>query len=218
MTAKAANKPKQKSAWSPSRIVLSAGIIIVVGAMALDTRVVKIGSDQDVRADVFSPDAFGAEHFSGIQIAVEKRAVDAPALASEIVADKKAAGEKYGTAAGIGPVMPVKFTGVAGEVKSGIYYVDVEGVPEEIRIRVQTGPAINGTDLRDFPGNIAFGDFKNQIEFQNAGSGINNEMKKQILADVDTSDLTGKKISVTGVFKLINAKNWLVTPVRLSVE
>lgn len=218
MTAKAAKKPIQKSAWSASRIALSAGIVIIVGAMALDTKVVTIGSDQDVRAEVFSPDAFGAEHFPGIQTAVEKRAVDAPALASEIMADKTAAGEKYGTAAGIGPVMPVKFTGVAGEVKSGIYYVDVEGVPEEIRIRVQTGPAINGTDLRDFPGDIAFGDFKNQIEFQNAGSGINNEMKKQVLADVDTTDLTGKTVNVTGVFKLINAKNWLVTPVRLSVE
>lgn len=218
MTAKAQNTPNLKSAWNAKRIALVAGVVVLVGAMALDTTVVTIGSDQDVRADVFSPEAFGAEHFAAIQAEVEKRAVDAPTLAGEVAADKKAAGEKYGTAAGIGPVMPVKFTGVAGEVKSGIYDVEVEGMPADISIRVQTGPAINGTELRDFPGTIAFGDFTNQIEYQNAGSGINNEMKKQVLAGIDTSVLTGKTISVTGVFKLINAKNWLVTPVTMSVE
>ncbi len=39
-----------------------------------------------------------------------------------------------------------------------------------------------------------------------------------MLANVDTSALTGKTIAVVGVFKLINPKNWLVTPVRLEVQ
>lgn len=210
--------PKRKSVRSMRRIVLAGAVAILAAAMMLDTKVVIIGSDEDVQVDTFSPEAFGAQQFPIIQTIVEERAVDAQTLAAAIAEDKQAAGEKFGTAAGIGPVMPVKFTGVAGEVKSGIYTVAVEGLPEEINVRVQTGPAINGTDLRDFPGTIVFGDFKNQIEYQNAGAGINQEMKKQVLADIDTSDLTGKTITVTGVFKLINPKNWLVTPVRLSVE
>ncbi|MEO2037276.1 MAG: DUF2291 family protein, partial [Martelella sp.] len=81
-----------------------------------------------------------------------------------------------------------------------------------------TGPAINGTDLRDATGTIAFGQFKNQIEYQDAGSALNNEMKKDVLAGIDTANLSGKTISVTGVFKLINPKNWLVTPVEMSIE
>ncbi|MEZ5933070.1 MAG: DUF2291 domain-containing protein [Alphaproteobacteria bacterium] len=198
--------------------MLAGAVVVLLAAMALDTKVVVINSEEDVRADVFSPEAFGIDKFPEIQASVEQRAVDAPTLAAAIAEDKKAAGEQYGVAASIGPVIPVKFTGVAGEKKSGIYTVAVEGMPDGVGIRVQTGPAINGTDLRDALGTIQFGDFKNQIEYQNAGSGINNAMKQAVLAEVDTSDLTGKTVTVTGVFKLINEKNWLVTPVRLSVE
>ncbi|RVA64506.1 DUF2291 family protein, partial [Mesorhizobium sp. M7A.F.Ca.CA.001.08.1.1] len=111
-----------------------------------------------------------------------------------------------------------KFTGVVGEGKSGIYKVAVDGVPDTLMIRVQTGPAINGTELRDATGKITFGQFTNQIEYQDAGSALNNEMKKEVLAKVDTSTLTGKTISVVGAFKLVNPKSWLVTPVRLDVK
>ena len=72
--------------------------------------------------------------------------------------------------------------------------------------------------MRDAPGDIAFGQFKNQIEYQDAGSALNNEVKKQVLAPVDMATLTGKTVTVVGVFKLINPKSWLVTPVRLEVQ
>lgn len=218
MNAKADIAPQQQSSWNKRWIMLTGTVVVLLAAMVLDTTVVTIGSENDVRANVFSPETFGAEKFPEIQTSVEQSAVDAPTLAKAIAEDKKVAGEQYGVAAGIGPVIPVKFTGVAGEKKSGIYNVAVEGMPEEVGIRVQTGPAINGTDLRDALGTIQFGDFKNQIEYQNAGAGINTAMKQDVLAGIDTSDLTGKTITVTGVFKLINEKNWLVTPVGLSVE
>jgi len=94
----------------------------------------------------------------------------------------------------------------------------VEGLPEEIRVRVQTGPAINGTDLRDVTGDIAFGNFKNQIEYQDAGSGINRAMKKAVLDEIDTANLSGKTLEIFGAFRLINPKNWLVTPVKVTVR
>ncbi len=199
-------------------IIGTLAVVVVIAAMALDTKVVRIGTAEHVTEDGFSPEAFGAENFPIVQKSVEDRAVDAATLASDIAADKDAAIEKYGVKAGIGAVMPVSFTGVAGEAKGGIYPVAADGVPEEITIRVQTGPAINGTDLRDATGAIAFGQFKNQIEYQDAGSALNNEMKKAVLADIDTANLSGKTVSVTGVFKLINPKNWLVTPVEMSVK
>ena len=91
-------------------------------------------------------------------------------------------------------------------------------MPSTLVVRVQTGPAINGTDLRDATGTIAFGQFVNQIDYQNAGSALNKEMKKQVLSKIDTATLTGKTISVVGAFKLINPNNWLVTPVKLDVQ
>jgi predicted lipoprotein len=83
---------------------------------------------------------------------------------------------------------------------------------------VQTGPAINGTDLRDATGTITFEQFTNQIDYQNAGSALNKEMKAQVLSKIDNGNLTGKTLSVVGVFQLINPNSWLVTPVRLDVQ
>lgn len=216
MSVEAHPRPAPRPALSWKSV---AGVVVVAGllaAMALDTKVVRIGSGEHVPSDVFAPEAFGAAKFPEVQAAVEKRATDAAALSAALAADKAAAVKQYGTEAGAGSVFSVRFTGTVGEGKSGIYKVAVAGLPPELTVRVQTGPAINGTDLRDATGAIAFGQFKNQIEYQNAGSALNNAMKAAVLAGVDTAGLAGKTVTVTGVFKLVNPKSWLVTPVRLT--
>ena len=199
------------------RVILGAVVVAVIAAMAWDTTVVEIGHESEL-AGGFSAATYGSEHFPAIQKSVEQRAVPAAELATAVLEDASAAGQKYGVGDGFGPVVPVTFTGVVGEARSGIYTVAAEGVPEAITIRLQTGPAINGTDLRDVTGEISFGEFTNQIEYQNAGASINDAMKEAVLADIDTADLSGRTVTVTGVFKLINPKNWLVTPVRMDVE
>lgn len=199
-------------------VITGAAILAVLAGIALDTTVVRIGSEADVRQQAFSPDAYGQQEFPRIQEFVEAKAVDALTLGPAALADKDAAAKEYGTASTTGAIMMVKFTGVAGEVKSGVYEMKVEGLPEDIRVRLQTGPAINGTDLRDAPGDIAFGSFKNQIEYQDAGSGINRAMKAAVLDGIDTANLAGKTLEVTGAFRLINPKMWLVTPVRVTVQ
>jgi predicted lipoprotein len=218
MSSHADNAAPRRPALRRRTLIIGAAALALVAAMAIDTKVVTIGSDEDVQAGVFSPETYGAETFPTVQAAVEARAVDAKVLADAIVADRKAAEAQYGVAAGAGPVMAVKFSGVAGAVKSGMYDVAVEGMPEKLRIRVQTGPAVNGTDVRDATGTITFGQFTNQIEYQDAGSALNNEVKKQVLQKLDTTALTGKTLSVVGVFKLVNPNSWLVTPVRLEVQ
>ena len=204
-----------------SKVKIVAGIaafVIVIGAIAADTKVVKIGSEHDVREQGFQPDTYGTAEFPKVQTDVEKRAVDAVTLASAVLADKKAAGEKYGVATTTGPVLPVSLTGTFGERKANLNEFKVDGMPDGITVRIQTGPAINGTDLRDATGKIEFGQFTNQIEYQDAGSAINNEMKKATLGGLDPEKLTGKTATVVGVFKLINPKNWLVTPVKVDVK
>jgi len=192
--------------------------VVVLGLIALDTKVVVTGSDEDTRQQAFSADRFALANYPRIRDMVIKRAPAAVQLAKEILNNKNAAIKAYGTAGDIGAVMPVKLTGVVGEGRSGIYNLTVDGMPEGIRIRVQTGPAINGTELRDMPGDIDFSDFKNQIEYQDAGSAINRAMSAVTLKDLDRDSLPGKTIKVTGVFKLSNPKNWLITPVQLEVK
>lgn len=213
-----ANQVSQKPAKLNRAVLWSVvAAVVVVGAIGFDTKVVKIGSDADVRQQAFSPEAYGAAEFPKVKASVEERAADAVEVGTALVADKDAAGKKYGVGS-VNPVIPIKFTGTVEERKSNYNVIKVDGFPEGMAIRVQTGPAVNGTDLRDATGTIEFGQFKNQIEFQNAGSALNNEMKKQVLEGVDVDNLVGKTVSVTGVFKLVNPKNWLVTPVGLEVK
>jgi predicted lipoprotein len=217
MSTSAAPLPKPNTV-SRRRWVAAAAVIVLLGAMALDTKIVKIGSEDDVRKVAFSPEAYGQTEFPKVQADIESRAVEAVTLATAIASDRATAEKEYGIAAGAGPVMSVKLSGVAGEAKSGIYDLAVPGLPEGLRVRVQTGPAINGTELRDATGKITFGQFTNQIEYQDAGSALNSEMKKQVLSKVDTKAMSGKTVSVVGAFKLVNPKSWLITPVRLDVQ
>lgn len=202
------------TALSRTQFGITALVLVLLAAMALDTKYVVIGSAADVKAVVFEPAAYGAKTFPMVQADVTKRAVDAVELSLAIAADPKAAEAKYA----IGGVYPVKLTGVVGDGKSGIYFVTVTGLPDPLRLRVQTGPAINGTELRDATGQVAFSQFVNQIEYQDAGSAINNELKTEVLAKIDNSALTGKTISLVGAFKLVNPKIWLITPVSLEVK
>lgn len=201
-----------------SRFLLPAVALAVLAAAVLDTRVVRIGSQQDVRAESFAADAYGKKTFATLQAAIEAAAVDAPALAAAIAEDKAAAGEKFGKPGSVGPIFPVRFSGVAGELRSGLVTVAVPGLPEGLQVRVQTGPAINGTDVRDATGTVSFGQFTNQIEYQDAGAALNNEVKTQVLSGIEQDKLSGRPVEIVGVFQLINPMGWLVTPVRMAVQ
>ena len=206
-------------------IIITAVTVALVAAMALDTKVVKIGSSAAIAPNIFSPAAFGASAFPKVKAAIEERAVSAVTLAAAVTKDKDEAVKQYGlapsksgVAVSTGTVICVKFTGVVGKGEAGEYAVNVEGVPSNFVIHMQTGPAIYGTDLRDATGMISFQQFDNQIDYQKVGSALNNEVKKLILSKIDTAALTGKTVSVVGAFKLSNPYKWLVTPVELDVQ
>ena len=211
--------PKSGPKTNVRPIVITAAIVVLVAAMVIDTKYIKISSETDAKSGVFSAPVYGQSEFPKVQAAIEKRAVDAATLAAAIAKDPAAAGKQYGIASGVGPEIAVKFTGTVGKEDFGVFDIgNVDGFPKTTLIRVQTGPAIMGTDLRDATGTISFGQFTNQIDYQNAGSALNKEMKKQVLSKVDTSNLAGKTISVVGVFQLTDPNNWLVTPVQLEVK
>lgn len=201
------------------RLILAGVVVAALAGIALDTTVVQTGSEQDTRTQAFNPDAYGDGAFPGIRDAVLAKAVDATELATAVLADPKAAAAKYGTPSTTGAILMVKFTATVGEGKSGIYPLTVAGLPPDIKLRMQTGPAINDTVLRDAPGTIEFGAFKNQIEYQDAGAAINRAMKKAVLDGIDTAALAGKTVEVTGAFRMGgNPKNWFVTPAALVVK
>lgn len=98
--------PKQ-SGTSPSanrlmrrRIILTGCVALVILAIAVDTKAVRIGSSEDLRQAGFSPAAFGAKAFPSIKQAIEDKAVEAGVLQQAILANKDEAVAKYGVAGG----------------------------------------------------------------------------------------------------------------------
>ena len=85
-----------------------------------------------------------------------------------LTSDAAAATDSYSQPSSGGPVFSITFTGVAGTGTSGIYPITISGLDSNLLVRVQTGPAINGTELRDATDKFPFGDFTNQIAYQDA--------------------------------------------------
>lgn len=208
-----ASKKKHPGRWVAAALAVTALLVVVLG-----TKVVPDGEEAVAGPAAFDRATFGAEQFPAVQQQVTERAVEAPELAEAITTDPEAAAADHGIEVAGNTVYSTTFTGTVGEGEGGIYDVDVEGMPENVTVRLQTGPAINGTELRDATGSFDFGQFTNQIEFQDAGAALNEEMKKQVLDPVDPASLPGKTVTVTGAFTLINPEAWLVTPVSLEVR
>ena len=152
--------------------------------------------------------------------AVEAKAVDAPELLAAIEDDPAAAAEKYGVVAAAGgtPTFAIKGSGKVTEVDTeqptGPITVDVG---DGKTVQIVTGPVILGTALRDISG-IAFGDYTNQIDYQNAATALNTKSKTDVIATVDPSTLTGKTLDFQGAFALLSPTQISIVPTELTVS
>ncbi|GAA2201240.1 DUF2291 domain-containing protein [Sinomonas flava] len=193
--------------------------VVLLLAMFFSTKIVPAGSGAAQGPAAFNAADYGKEQFPKQQDFIDKNAVDAPTLAAAIQKDPTAAGKQYGKSSdGVTYVVPVKFTGVVGAIPpAGYTPITVAGLPPGTKVGLQLGPAINGTDLRDVTGDITLNNFQNQIQFQDAGAAINEQLKAE-LNKVDAASLTGKTIQVQGAFTLVNPQLWNVTPSRITVE
>ena len=202
------------------RIVTAVVVVLVVVAAALSTKVVANDSELLVGPTAFDAATYGEQQFPEVASYVSENAVDAAELATALQADPTAASQ-FGVASssGIGAVVPVSFTGTVGAPdQTGLPLVTVPGVPEGFLVHVQFGPAINGTDLRDASGEVSLNDFENQIQYQDAGAALNDQVKTQVLAPLQGQDLTGRTVAVQGVVTLINPQSWNVTPTSVEVQ
>ncbi len=202
------------------RGIWALAIVAVIVAMGLGTKVVSGAALAASAPKVFSASDYGKKEFPKVKALILSGANDLSAVATAIQTDAKKAAESYGVVEGTSfPVYSVKFTGVAGAVDAdGILPVMVTGLPGGTSVRVQTGPAISGTVLRDATGTIHFPQFVNQIQYQDAGSALTNELKKEVLSSIKVDAFAGKSITVVGAFQLVNPASFLITPVQIEVN
>lgn len=219
MTVQSPAKAKATTAASKRKKLITAGaIVVVVILMALGTKI-ETGSEATADTGKFSAAEYAKTKWDKeILPAILDNANDLVEVSTAIQADPAAASKKFGVVEGSSaPVYTVTFTGVADAAAGGLMPVTVPGMPEGVGIRVQMGPAINGTAIRDASGTVHFPQFTNQIEYQDVGSELNNIIKTTVLADVKADTLAGKTVTMTGSFQWINPTSYLITPVKIEV-
>ena len=152
--------------------------------------------------------------------ASSSRAVDAATLAA---GGRRRQGRRRhastASPAGVGAVIPVSFTGVVGEGKSGIYNVAVDGLAGE----TQDPDADRPGDQRHRPARRHRRDQVRRLQEpdrvpeRRRGHQQRDEGGRCWPASTPRA-LPGKTVSVVGAFTLVNPKNWLVTPVEIAVQ
>ena len=191
---------------------------IVVAAIALDTTYRDADTPRATASGrpAFDRDTYGRENFPKIAQAIEQQATPLPKLLAALREDQQGASEQYGHREGNAPYsFPVTGEGVAGAPENGVVPVKVKGVPKSTSVSVQIGPALPGTAVRDATGEISFGQFVNQVEFADAATALNNEVRSQVLEPLDPAALEGKRVRFVGAFTYLAPAVVNITPVKL---
>lgn len=143
---------------------------------------------------------------------------------SALARDAKAAGPEYGYSEN--PAQnPYSFiVNLDGKVleantKSRAAYLTIDtNADGKSDAKVQLGPVVRGTALRDVLPFIPFSAFKNQIEYANVGRALNTHVFDSKLSKLDRENLIGKQVHLTGAFVTpTTGAEILITPSDLTV-
>jgi predicted lipoprotein len=155
---------------------------------------------------------------------LEKRAGDLKTVMQAVASNPDEAGAKFGNPRkqSTSPwTYAVKLNGkvVAADTatRAATLDVDVDG-DGKADAKVQIGPAIRGTALRDALDFVDFNEFKNQIEWAQFGKAFNEKANTSFLAALPRDGLTGKTVNITGAFPLPTSGQLpLITPSALTL-
>jgi predicted lipoprotein len=155
---------------------------------------------------------------------IAKRAGDLKEVLSAIAANPDEAGARFGhrDVQGSAPwTYVVKFEGkiltADTQSRAATIDVDVDG-DGKADAKVQIGPALRGTALRDSLDFVNFNEFKNQIEWAQFGKAFNEKVNATLLQALPHDGLTGKTVSVSGAFPVPSLGQIpLVTPATIAI-
>lgn len=155
---------------------------------------------------------------------LQKRAGDLKDVVALATSSPDEAGAKYGNTrkqASAPWTYAVKLTGkvIAADTGSRAATIDVDADGDgKADAKVQIGPAVRGTALRDTLEFVNFNEFKNQIEWAQFGKAFNERINNSLLAPLPRDGLSGKTVVVTGAFPLpASGQLPLVTPAEITV-
>ncbi|TIM16184.1 MAG: DUF2291 family protein [Mesorhizobium sp.] len=155
---------------------------------------------------------------------LQQKAGSFPEVHALAKADPAAAGAKYGNPkkqANSPWTFAVRLEGkiVAANTQSRAAAMDVDADGDgKADARVQIGPAMRGTALRDSLDFIQFNDFTNQIDFAQFGKAFNIHADKAVLSKLPREALEGRSVRVVGAYVMGSGQDLpLVTPAEAEI-
>jgi predicted lipoprotein len=152
-----------------------------------------------------------------------EQAVDLRDFLPAVTADPEAAGVRWGRREGAGPShVIVKGSGRVLDVdvssRTGIASVEVELPGGTDQVRLQIGPVLQGTSIRDALPSVSFDQFVNQIQYADVANALNARVEREQLASLEREALGGRRVRFVGMTALGEDPLLTVTPVRLEMD
>ncbi|TCN29530.1 DUF2291 family protein [Sinorhizobium americanum] len=206
-----------------------ASAIIVAVMMALaGCKIIKTPTAEETAQSAvggFDPDRIVGEIWdSKVVPYFDRKAGPFSEVAALAASNLEAAGAKYGhkEKQGNAPwTFAARLSGtiVKAETKSRSAYVEVDADGDgKADARVQIGPAIRGTAIRDSLDFVNFNEFKNQIEWAQYGKAFNTLVNGLVLEKLPRDQLVGKKLDAVGAYPApTKGQLPLFVPVQLTV-
>jgi predicted lipoprotein len=204
--------------------------LVLAGMMALaGCKIIKTPTAEEAAQAAsggFDPERMVAEIWdSKVLPYLDGKAVPFSEVASLAASDPDAAGSKYGhkEKQGSSPwTFAARLSGtiVKAETKSRSAYVEVDADGDgKADARVQIGPAIRGTAIRDSLDFVNFNEFKNQIEWAQYGKAFNTHVNDLVLEKLSRDQLVGKRLEAVGAYpEPAKGQLPLFVPVQLTVD
>lgn len=153
----------------------------------------------------------------------ESKKNKAAEVISSIKSDPENAGEEYGireSSAGT----PWKYI-ISGEARivslntesrNGTVGLDLKPYDNQTDLKMQIGPVIRGTSIRDSLDFISFDNFGNQIEYAQFSSELNDKVLQKVLSEFNFENLLDQEINFKGV-AVEDSSEIVLTPVEIDL-
>ncbi|PAQ06407.1 DUF2291 family protein [Mesorhizobium temperatum] len=205
--------------------ILAAPMFAVTVGISLTACKILPTGENDGKAPAFNADKMVGDIWAAKVVPyLQQKAGPFPEVHALAKADPAAAGAKYGNPkkqANSPWTFAVRLEGkvVTTNTQSRAATMDVDADGDgKADARVQIGPAMRGTALRDSLDFIQFNDFTNQIDFAQFGKAFNIYADRTVLSKLPREALEGRSVRVVGAYAMGSGQDLpLVTPAEAEI-
>ena len=207
-------------------LALTAGFALLAGSALTACKIEPTPTeDESEETGAFNPDRMVEEIWASKVIPhLEQKAGSFADVQAMAETDPAAAGAKFGNPnkqANAPWTYAVRLDGkiVAANTASRAATIDLDVDNDgQADARIQIGPAMRGTALRDSLDFVNFNDFTNQIDFAQFGKAFNSYVNRTVLSKLPREGLEGQTARVLGAYKVTAGTALpLVTPATAEV-